>query len=350
MTTLSEYSIQDLLGEGGFGKVHLAVHKRTQEKVAIKFVNGAAVRDPEKVFGEIKALMALDHQNIVRILNCMTLKNMQVVIVMEYIEDGELALFVKERKYLTEQEAFVIFNQLFQAMQYCHSNRIIHRDLKLQNILMSSKEKLKIKVVDFGIAGFCDDVFTDETDAGTLKYIAPEILTRKHLAPTPALDIWAMGCILYALVHGYTPFQGNKKEIIQKITNGEFAFDPVIEKTLSPELKDLIHLILNPDHTTRITLGEMTVHPWLLGLKLSPSLSSKVVEEEKKSSDNTPKSALTGPKNKVPDRRKTVIGGGREFPRKETKTMGPISPGLNDRRNLPALVKKYVGTLHEDPK
>ena len=84
----------------------------------------------------------------------------------------------------------------------CHKHKIVHRDLKLENILLSSKETKEIKVVDFGIAGLASRLNIDPTEAGSIRYMAPEVLSRKNIMPNTAIDIWAMGCILFAMLHG----------------------------------------------------------------------------------------------------------------------------------------------------
>ncbi|RYZ33083.1 MAG: hypothetical protein EOP49_36460, partial [Sphingobacteriales bacterium] len=147
---------------------------------------------------------------------------------MEYLEGGELGEYLKERGQLTESEALGIFKQLVDAVHFCHMNKIIHRDLKLENILFESKDSNVIKVVDFGIAGLYSGYKFDVSDAGSLKYMAPEVITGKNRAANPAIDVWSMGCILYTLLHGETPFNGSKREIIDGIVKGEYRIDPKV--------------------------------------------------------------------------------------------------------------------------
>ena len=145
----SEYRIVSELGEGGFGKVSLGVHKVTNEKVALKFVNASAYGNAESidmVYNEAETLKKLQHPNIVKIKNTFALKNMQMVFIMEYLEGGELLDYVMKRERLPEKEAKGIFRQMASAIQYCHRESLIHRDLKMENILLVSTTTNKIKV------------------------------------------------------------------------------------------------------------------------------------------------------------------------------------------------------------
>lgn len=109
---------------------------------------------------------------------------------------------------------------------------------------------------------------TINEEAGSLKYMPPEVLSGKDKSVTPAIDIWAIGCILFAMVCGELPFNGaTNKEIKQKICEGRYAFPSAVEKQLSPEIKDLIAKILVVDHEQRYRTIEIEKHPWYIGEK-----------------------------------------------------------------------------------
>lgn len=119
----------------------------------------------------------LRHNNIIKVINCYTLPNMQVVLVMEYLQGGDLVDYLQEKGKLSEEEAKVIFKQIADAIRYCHEKRLIHRDLKLENILLTSKHEKQIKIIDFGIATVALDFVMDKIDIGSLSYMAPEVLS-----------------------------------------------------------------------------------------------------------------------------------------------------------------------------
>jgi MAP/microtubule affinity-regulating kinase len=264
-STLAEYEILNQLGEGGFGSVFLALHRRSKEKVAIKFLKGTALNkahEIDKLYSEAETLRSLRHKNIVSILNCFTLKSRQVAFVMEYLEGGELLQYVNERKKLKEEEAREFFIQIAEAVSYCHRQRLIHCDLKLENLLLETNDTKTIKIVDFGISGLCTNVET-ALDAGSFEYMAPEFFNEKGTSIQPGVDIWAMGCILFAMVTGTLPFMdSNQKKAISKISHAEFSYGEH-EKNLSRGIKDLISRMLVVDVSNRANIYEVLDHPWV---------------------------------------------------------------------------------------
>ena len=138
----SEYEIIKELGAGGFGKVVLAVNKTTGQKAAIKTThteNIDTLKDLDSLYAESQTLKCLKHPNIVSVINCyVDRKNKQAILIMEYLEGGELYELIQGKGQLTEEEARDIFTQLISAIGYCHQQKIIHRDLKLENILRVS--------------------------------------------------------------------------------------------------------------------------------------------------------------------------------------------------------------------
>jgi serine/threonine protein kinase len=146
----SEYKTQRQLGAGGFGKVLLAVSRVTGQKVAIKATHNESVdsvKDLDQLFTEAQTLKALKHPNIVTVLNCFVdRQSRQAIMIMEYLEGGELSLILQEQGRYSEEEAVDIFNQLLSAITYCHRCKVIHRDLKLENILRASSNSNIFKV------------------------------------------------------------------------------------------------------------------------------------------------------------------------------------------------------------
>ena len=163
---------------------------------------------------------------------------------MEYLEGGELLNYLQEKKKLNEEEALIYFQQIINAIDYCHSQKVIHRDLKLENIMRVKTDSTEIKIVDFGIAGLFAGNKSEITKAGSLSYMAPEVLSRKNVNASPAIDIWSVGCILYCLVFGHLPFQDkNESKLIDKIIQQDLDFPKSIK--ISNELIDLMNQMLN---------------------------------------------------------------------------------------------------------
>ena len=181
------------LGQGGFGSVFLYKNKLTNQDVAIKFIDLKTIMTPEDVnrlYSEISILRGLKHPNIVDLIDVFDLDN-RSCFVMEYCSGGELKELVQNKGPLSEKEVYRIIIQIVDAIRYCHNNSIVHRDLKLENILFSTQTRRIVKIVDFGISGMFSlgKSEAERSDAGSLHYIAPEILTKADNRANPALDV-----------------------------------------------------------------------------------------------------------------------------------------------------------------
>ena len=177
------------------------------------------------IYKEAEALKALQHKNIVKLYHGF-IDGKRFVMIMEAAMGGQLLDYLRDHKVFPETVAREIVLQVVQAMLYCHSRGVIHRDLKLENVIFKNKgeknrDEFFIKVIDFGIAG----VEQDKVDSGTLAYMSPECLDgdRKTSA---AIDVWAIGIMFYTLVYGELPFYGNtERELIKKIINDPIKFN-----------------------------------------------------------------------------------------------------------------------------
>ncbi|CAG9334030.1 unnamed protein product [Blepharisma stoltei] len=226
-SSMAIYEELKKLGQGGFGSVSLYKNKLTKEEVAIKVVSYKTLvshEDVSRVYTEMMLLRSLKHQNIVKLIDAFPLDD-KLCFVMEYCSGGELQKYVEEKGKLDEEEVFSLAVQIIGAVRYCHNNKVIHRDLKLENVLFSNRNKNVIKIVDFGIAGMCSASGKGQkSDSGSLMYTAPEVISRTDNRASPALDIWSLGCIFYALLTGSLPFQGNTvAQIVQNIVNVNYA-------------------------------------------------------------------------------------------------------------------------------
>ena len=182
---------------------------------------------------------------------------------MEYADGGELINYVEEKKGLSEVEVRSLFKQLISAIEVCHSQGIIHRDLKLENVLFESKARTRIKIVDFGIAGRCTPSTSDKTDAGTLRFMAPEVLRGSDIKASPAIDFWALGCMIYCMLFYKFPFNGDTGDQVRdRIINGELRLPR--DTPYTEECADMIRGLLAKDPSKRYELAYIKNHRWML--------------------------------------------------------------------------------------
>ena len=264
-TKLKFYKYGRLLGKGAFGKVNLGLHILTGRLVAIKSINKEKIttdRQKQKIKLETKIMKRLSKSNnIVKIFETYETKK-HICIVMEYICAGDLLNYIKKRSKLQEPVAKFIFKQIILALKFIHENNIIHRDIKLDNILIDLDNN--IKICDFGVSKIINkgDVMLEQ--CGTPAYIAPEILLNKGYEGF-GVDIWSAGIVLYAMLSGSVPFKGsNIKELHDAIISGDY---PQI-KGISKEASHLLKLILEVDPLKRITTENILTHPWLINVNL----------------------------------------------------------------------------------
>ena len=260
------YKLNEKLGRGGFGLVYKATHRKTKVNYAIKFLkcHGAA-SDFIQLWREVDVLSNFQSEYIVKHYHSFPLHTKQeIAIVMEFCSGGSLKNLVKERGRLSEKDAHTIFTQLVAGVEYFHKWQVIHWDLKLDNIVLSDKDSLRIKIVDFGISGIRN---ADKSNYGTLYYMAPETLRFHQTNADSPIDVWSMGIILYALLIGELPFWESRLEDMRRVTKEGVTFSEDIP--LSPEVKKLIKDMLRYDPTDRITLGFITHTPWVTQSKIS---------------------------------------------------------------------------------
>lgn len=227
------YILGETLGQGSFGKVKLAVDSQTNEQVAIKIVEKSTisdVEDVERVYRETFILTSLKHENIIKLYEIVDTST-ALCLAMEYADGGELRELVDKHIRLDELRARQLFHQIVSGVDYCHRMKIIHRDLKLENILLDSKGN--VKIADFGLSNSIKFGQKMDTNCGTPSYTCPEQIEKKEYAGAAA-DMWSLGVILYAMVCGYLPFEANSvPALFEKITKRKFEVPPWISKGMS---------------------------------------------------------------------------------------------------------------------
>jgi serine/threonine protein kinase len=180
--------------------------------------------------------------------------------VMDYAGGGEVLEFVMNNGALQEDEARKIIIQIINAINYCHSRGIVHRDLKLENVLFRDKiteedRDLFVKIIDFGIAGVCETGKADKIDAGSIHYMPPECFEGHAVASDPSLDVWAIGLMFYSLLYGTLPFfSEDEAELIKRIKTDKLKFDKTVPVTL--EARNIIAMMLERDIEKRLDLAD----------------------------------------------------------------------------------------------
>ncbi|KAI8870851.1 Pkinase-domain-containing protein, partial [Ramicandelaber brevisporus] len=257
---IGDFVIKHTLGKGTFSKVCLAEHRLTKQKVALKFIKPKTASKADKhntrVEREIKLLSLLYHPHIVRLYD-MVQHHKYTMIVMEYTPGGELLQFIRKRGRLSEREARIYFRQIVSALDYCHRNCIIHRDLKLENVMLDGDGR--IRLIDFGFSTtFRGDGLLD-TFCGSPFYAAPEMVNGiRYIGPE--VDIWSLGVILFFMVCGRTPFEGeNLKEIYEKISRGHFT----LPQYVTSDCTDLLKKMLTVAPKLRIKMQDIRSHRWI---------------------------------------------------------------------------------------
>ena len=256
---LNDYTLIKDIGEGNFGKVKLAKLKSTKEKFAIKILDKEKLKTQTKstLFNEIEIISRLDHKNIIHVEKILE-DSKNHYIVMEYCEKGELFDYIVNKERLNPAEASLFFYQLINGVEYIHKQGFAHRDLKPENLLLT-KEKI-LKIIDFGLCHDFDGENFLHTKCGSPSYAAPEIL-KGFPYDGFKTDIWCCGIILYAMLCGYLPFDGdNNQEIFQSIVECKPEFPDFLED----DSVNLLIWILNSDPKERISIEEIKYHPFYL--------------------------------------------------------------------------------------
>ncbi|XP_031112656.1 CBL-interacting serine/threonine-protein kinase 9 isoform X3 [Ipomoea triloba] len=260
-TRVGKYELGNTLGEGSFAKVKYATNLTSGESVAIKIIDRDRILRHKMVEGikrEISTMKLIKHPNVIRIFEVLASKT-KIYIVLEYANGGELFDKIARHGRLKEDEARGYFQQLINAVDYCHSRGVYHRDLKPENLLLDSFGILKVS--DFGLSALPKQVREDgllHTACGTPNYVAPEVLADKGYNGTSA-DVWSCGVILFVLMAGYLPFdEPNLTVLYRRIQKASFAFP----SWFSSSSKKLIKRILDPNPVTRITIPEILKNDW----------------------------------------------------------------------------------------
>ena len=279
-----KYKIISKLGDGSYGVVYLAVNIITKQNMAMKKIKKVKENeiDDMEIKNEINILKKLDHPNIVKIIEFYSAPKAYYIIT-DFCSCGELYNQIKNQ--YSENQLAVLFYQVLSGLYYLHSNNIVHRDLKLENILISEIEKDKVtnekyfwvKIIDFGTAKIFEKNKSEKAVVGSSYYIAPEVL-HKHY--NEKCDTWSVGVILYMLIVGRAPFDGKTdEEIIENIEKGQFNSKHKKLLNSSEEVQDLVKKLLEVNVKKRLSSSEALKHPWFKKFN-GKSLYSNIEKEK----------------------------------------------------------------------
>ncbi|KAJ1662971.1 Serine/threonine-protein kinase [Coemansia sp. RSA 1813] len=273
-TPLGEFEVERTLGQGSYGKVKLMRSALTGERLAVKIIRRYAPHKRRRGHAEWRKARTLDRRvvreaNLASILGgrhpgIVPLTDFRVTDTHFYLfyayVDGETLAERIGNSGLSENEARGVFRGVAEAVAFCHAHSVIHRDIKLENIMVTRTDG-QARLIDFGLANFFDGASLMETFCGSLPYTAPEIL-RGDAYVGPEVDVWSLGVLLYVTLAGRFPFDDPAQpRNYDKIMAADFALRP----DMSGLLRDLLTRMLEPSVARRISMADVLAHPWVGG-------------------------------------------------------------------------------------
>ncbi|XP_024116384.1 MAP/microtubule affinity-regulating kinase 4 isoform X1 [Oryzias melastigma] len=255
---IGNYRLLKTIGKGNFAKVKLARHILTGREVAIKIIDKTQLNPTslQKLFREVRIMKGLNHPNIVKLFEVIE-TDKTLYLVMEYASGGEVFDYLVSHGRMKEVEARAKFRQIVSAVHYCHMKNIVHRDLKAENLLLDADAN--IKIADFGFSNEFTLGNKLDTFCGSPPYAAPELFQGKKY-DGPEVDVWSLGVILYTLVSGSLPFDGqNLKELRERVLRGKYR----VPFYMSTDCEGILRrfLVLNP--SKRCTLEQVMKDKWI---------------------------------------------------------------------------------------
>ncbi|XP_071344660.1 serine/threonine-protein kinase 33 isoform X2 [Trachinotus anak] len=281
------YEFGRRLGQGSFGVVYKATHIDTQTTWAIKEVcrPAAGSSKVEMLEHEINILKQVNHAHIIHLKEVYDTPRI-MYLVTELCDGGELKQLLQQKRFFTEDETRHIICSLADAVAYLHKRDIMHRDLKLENILVKNSpdeddnDRINIKVTDFGLSVKTNGVGIEnimKEACGTLSYMAPEMMSGRGYSLW--CDVWSIGVVMYMLLCGDPPFVSKKKaNLLEEIRNKEVTFTQPIWATVSDAAKNVLTCLLKADPAYRMSANQLLENPWITGDTNVPVIQSNALD------------------------------------------------------------------------
>lgn len=276
------YIIGDKLGSGASGEVYLTTHKHSKIKFALKIIRKDQVmNDLQSMVTEIEIMKRVRHRHVVSMYELYESPRCQWLI-LELVTGGSLQEYILKTTQYSEESVIRLIIQILLGVQYLHSLGIVHRDLKVENILLQGVGSAsEIKIADFGLSAFVGvgDVGYDAEEGikrkkyraltdmwGTKEYFAPELIKRAY---GPQADLWSVGCIVYEMLSGDVAFPIHRNEhdssVFKRISEANVSYSGAVWRDISQPAKDFVQAMLTPDPTKRPNCQEALMHPWMTG-------------------------------------------------------------------------------------
>ena len=257
------FFMKDSLGVGLFGTVYKARHKENGQIRAVKKIrkDHQKAKDIESLLKDVEILKKLDHPNIIKVYEFYQDQS-SYYIVTDFCAGGELFDRIIQEKNFNESRAAEMMKYILSAIAYCHEKGLVHCDLKPENILLASSDpnETLMKIIDFGNSSFCKPGERLKSKFGSVYYVAPEVLQASY---NEKCDVWSLGVILFLMLSGKPPFNGNNDQaILTAVYRGEYSIAGPEWENISDEAKDLISKMLIKDFNSRISAKEALNHSW----------------------------------------------------------------------------------------
>lgn len=289
------YDLGKELGHGASGEVLLCKHRVTKVDFACKVVRkNSKMNDAQSMSTEIEIMKRVRHRHVVSMYELYETPKC-LWIILELVDGGDLFHHLATNSDYTEEMAARHMRQMLQGVHYLHSLGVVHRDLKLENVLLS--RNLEVKIADFGLSALIrlgeDGYDPDESGKrkrykhlhemwGTKEYFAPEVVDQAY---GPQADVWALGCILHEVLTGvqaYPNLGDGDDHLYSRIKHGDCRLDTPVWNKMSHEVKDLLSHMMKTDPSKRLSASEALLTPWVLGTCHNPNHRIPLIDSHEK--------------------------------------------------------------------